>query len=95
VLQVIVDIHKVINVYFGDKNAFARVYGFIIHEAENPLVFVELTSRFVACDDFTKYALRIERHRSIPLRHNAMRLSRGEQTSLKGERSRHPSYAAG
>jgi hypothetical protein len=57
--QLIVDIHEVVDMAFGDQKAFARMYGFMIHEAQDGLIFIKRTCGCRPGDDLTKNARRI------------------------------------
>jgi hypothetical protein len=52
--KLIVDIHEVVDTAFGDQEAFARTYGFMIHEAQDFLIFVKRTCGFSPSDDSQK-----------------------------------------
>jgi hypothetical protein len=54
--QRIVDIHEVVDMAFGDQEAFARMHGFMIHEAQDGLIFVKRTGGGRPGDDVTKNA---------------------------------------
>jgi hypothetical protein len=46
----------VVDMAFGDQETFARMHGFMIHEAQDVLIFVKRTCGCSPCDDLTKNA---------------------------------------